>query len=92
MEDFTILIIIAYSVTNAFLALQIADHKGFGHAWFLAGLFFGVLGLIAAAGLPDRKKPTASTISSKECPDCVEIIHSLARVCRHCGHRFSPSV
>jgi hypothetical protein len=33
----------------------LAVSKGWGSTWFAAGLFFGPLGLIAAAGLPDLK-------------------------------------
>ena len=41
---------------TAFLAGKIAHAKGWsGFSWGLAGLLFGPLGLIAAAGLPDRR-------------------------------------
>ena len=41
---------------SAFLAGKVAHTKGWsGFAWGVAGFLFGPLGLIAAAGLPDRR-------------------------------------
>lgn len=37
------------------LSQQVAKSKGWGEAWFLAGLLFGPLGLLAAVGLPDKQ-------------------------------------
>jgi len=38
------------------LSGALAGVKGFDKTtWFMAGLFFGPVGLIAAAGLPDRR-------------------------------------
>jgi hypothetical protein len=28
---------------------------------------------------------------SKPCPDCAERVDKRAKVCRHCGHRFSEA-
>lgn len=43
-------------VASGFLASSIASTKGWsGVNWFLAGFLFGPIGLIAAAGLPDRR-------------------------------------
>ena len=39
-----------------FAALVAGDKNHNSVAWFLAGLFFGPLGVIAAAGLSDRKQ------------------------------------
>lgn len=53
MAFFFILVIGAIA---GFLASNIASDKGHdGSSWFFAGLLFGPLGLIAAAGLSDRK-------------------------------------
>ena len=39
-----------------FYAGEVAHQKGYsGAAWFIGGLFFGFIALIAVAGLPDRK-------------------------------------
>ena len=48
--------ILVFGVIAGFLASNIASDKGHdGSSWFFAGLLFGPLGLIAAAGLSDRK-------------------------------------
>tara|TARA_E500000331_G_scaffold127503_1_gene125028 strand:- start:196 stop:429 length:234 start_codon:yes stop_codon:yes gene_type:complete len=53
MAFFFILII---GLIAGFLASNIATDKGHGGtSWFFAGFLFGPLGLIAAAGLSDRK-------------------------------------
>ena len=53
MAFFFILVI---GVIAGFLASNIASDKGHdGSSWFFAGFLFGPLGLIAAAGLSDRK-------------------------------------
>ena len=54
MEIFGILLIVWLSA--GFYSGEVANEKGYsGAAWFLGGLFFGFIALIAAAGLPDRK-------------------------------------
>ena len=53
MRFFFILVI---GVISGFLASNIASDKAHdGFSWFFAGLFFGPLGLIAAAGLSDKR-------------------------------------
>jgi len=47
--------LIAWNVPSAFLAKTLASQKArHSRRWFFAGLLLGPLGLIAAAGLPDR--------------------------------------
>jgi hypothetical protein len=42
---------------NACFTRTVAKAKGYEPVnWFMGGLFFGPVALIAAAGLPDRKK------------------------------------
>ena len=49
-------IVLVLGVITGFLSSNVASDKGHdGLTWFLAGLFFGPLGLITAAGLSDRK-------------------------------------
>lgn len=51
-----LLSVLALACISAGLSCSIAYEKGWGSSnWLLAGLLFGPLGLIAAAGLPDRK-------------------------------------
>ena len=48
-------LLILWSICG-FLAASVASEKGYSYAsWFIAGLLFSVLALIAAAGLPDKK-------------------------------------
>lgn len=45
-----------YSFAAGFYAMRLADVKGYGtFGWFLGGLFFNVIALIAIAGLPVKK-------------------------------------
>ena len=49
-------VVLVLGVFSGFLASTLASDKGHdGTLWFLAGLLLGPLGLIAAAGLSDRK-------------------------------------
>ena len=70
--------------------MSLADHKGHSSgAWFAAGFFFGVFGLIAAAGLPDIPAAVATNLLNKKCPDCAETIRVESYVCKFCGKKFS---
>ncbi len=54
MGIFIFLLIVWLSA--GFYSGEVANEKGYsGAAWFIGGLFFGFIALIAAAGLPDRK-------------------------------------
>ena len=54
MSVFIVLLIVWLSA--GFYSAEVANEKGYsGAAWFIGGLFFGFIALIAAAGLPDRK-------------------------------------
>lgn len=49
-----LLVLVAFWIATAVLSGIVATAKGAnGGAWFAAGLLFGPLGLLAAAGLPD---------------------------------------
>ena len=74
--------------------MDLAKKKGHNTgAWFACGFFFGIFGLIAAAGLPlkqvakeaAKREPEAT----KRCPDCAGLVKQDAHICRYCGHRFS---
>ncbi len=73
-----------------FLSMDLAEKKGYSSgAWLACGLFFGVFGLIAAAGLPKKQTPMSASSLLKKCPDCAESIRQEAFVCKFCGANFS---
>ncbi len=94
MSTTTILIlaVLINAVICAGLAAYIADKKGHsGGSWGFCGFVFGLLGLIAAAGLPDRTFSRASPPTSRRpCPTCAENIGLAAKRCPHCGQSFPP--
>ena len=52
----TVLLVLVFVIACGLLAMAVADDKGHsGFNWFLVGLFLGPVGLLAAAGLGDRK-------------------------------------
>lgn len=70
--------------------MNLAEHKGHSSgAWFASGFFFGIFGLIAAAGLPTKTAPPSMTGLQKKCPDCAESIRKEALVCKFCGRKFT---
>jgi hypothetical protein len=76
----------------AVLASSVADSKGrSGLMWFLAGVIFNVLALIAIAGMPSLLHvPTRHT--HVRCPDCREFIYREAKVCKCCGCKIIQTV
>jgi hypothetical protein len=84
-------VLIIQAFVCGFLSSHLAENKGYSSvSWFAYGLFFGILGLIAAAGLPLKSdKVGPSNIFTKMCPDCSENINRDASVCKYCGYRFS---
>jgi HEAT repeat protein len=87
--EYMVIVIIIDALVCAGLAANIAEKKGYSSgAWGACGLFFGVLGLIAAAGLPKRDMRERSPKLTKVCPICAETIKLEAQVCKHCGQAF----
>jgi hypothetical protein len=72
------------------IAASARGRSGFG--WFLLGLLFSLLALIAVLVLPSRipgpNTPTPET--HLRCPDCKELVLKEARVCKHCGCKLIP--
>jgi hypothetical protein len=85
----TLIILFVQAVISAILSNHLADKKGYeATPWALAGFFFGVLGLIAAAGLPLKQPSSQKYNLVKNCPDCAETILLNALVCKYCGKKF----
>jgi hypothetical protein len=56
IQEMGALFLILLWIVSGVLASSIASTKGWsGFSWFVAGFLFGPLGLIAAAGMPDRR-------------------------------------
>jgi HEAT repeat protein len=97
MEDFMslsswgLLIVLLDGIICAGLASYVAEKKGYSSgSWGACGFLFGILGLIAAAGLPSKlTSQEPDTCIQKACPDCAEMIKAEASVCRYCHHKFS---
>lgn len=90
MEMFWI-IIIMQAIVCGWLSMNIAERKGYSpEKWFACGFFFGFLGLIGAAGLPQGNNQQSSDSSAryKICPDCAEQIQRAAKICRYCRYSF----
>jgi hypothetical protein len=62
-----ILLLFVLALICAFLSSSIAGAKGLSpEKWWIVGFLFGPLGLIAAAGLPDRKLRSYLKFLAKE--------------------------
>jgi hypothetical protein len=85
------IILIVQALVCGYLSAEVAALKGYsGGSWFVRGFLFGILGLIAAAGIPQKcpEEEPANTFT-KKCPDCSELIVTEARVCKFCRCEFS---
>jgi RNA polymerase subunit RPABC4/transcription elongation factor Spt4 len=73
------------------LAANLAEKKGYSSgAWGACGFFFGILGLIAAAGLPIKADLYLRERElTKVCPSCAEVIKLEAQTCKYCGQTFN---
>ena len=51
------LFLIVLQLAAAFYTSKVVEEKGYKNkdSWFLGGLIFGLIALLAAVGLPDRK-------------------------------------
>lgn len=83
-------ILVLQALICGFLSMDLAEKKGYSSGtWLAIGLFFGIFGLIAAAGLPRKQVPMSASVLLKKCPDCAESIRKEALVCKFCGANFS---
>jgi len=76
-----------------FFAGYVAYEKGrWGFWWFVMGLLFGPIALLAVVGLPDISssmfQPSPKTHVT--CPDCAEFVRNKAKVCPYCSCKLTP--
>lgn len=64
----------------------------FAGIWFLLGLVFGPIALLALAVLPKKNDVAAGPTPKThvKCPECREFVLKDARVCKHCGCKLIP--
>ena len=95
MTPYIVGAVIAQAVISGFLCGYLAEQKGYSTgAWFVVGLLFGVLGLIASAGLPIKSERAEIRSGSfddtvyKRCPHCGKLVRRPVRVCPQCQHEL----
>lgn len=69
LANLIIILIVVHTVVVGGLCAHLGRKKslgGDGGAWFFAGMFFSVLGLIAAAGLPDEHTAEQNRLLKKQ--------------------------
>jgi hypothetical protein len=74
----------------AFFTARVASAKGYdGETWGFLGLLFGVMALVAAAGLPVAAAAVDKELGPrKPCPDCANRCPIEARICGQCRFEF----
>lgn len=81
------LVILASFACSAYTAYM-AEKKGYMGAaqvaWFLAGLFLPVIGIISVHLAPVKESGLVKTGAMKECPYCKEPVKIGAVLCKHC--------
>lgn len=89
------LMLVGWLVVAGFTA-AIASAKGRnGAGWFVLGLLFSLVALIAAAAMPSLKPaPVARPVGAeaeaeKKCPRCAETVKAAAKICRFCSYEFA---
>ena len=65
-----------------------------GCGWFVLGILFGPLAILAiAVASPDSEAAVRAGLQSRKlrrCPTCAEVVQMSARKCRHCASELPP--
>ncbi len=99
LEDVAGVLFIA-AIVSGTACHWLAVEKGYsGCSAFLVGFFFSLLGLIAYAGLPDKKSQellkeinrmlVISPAAAVRCPNCGNLAQPGSRYCPKCGTQLS---
>lgn len=90
----SIYFLLVWFACGAFASHVASEKERCGICWFVWGILFGPMALLATIGLPDKSKPRGiDAISPKThvlCPQCYEPVKNEARKCRHCGSGLVP--
>jgi hypothetical protein len=88
------ILILLQCVVCAFFCSYVAKEKGKnGESWFIIGLLFGIIALIALIAIPSQSIK-ADTIGinqhagGRTCPFCAEWVKREAIVCRYCNREL----
>jgi hypothetical protein len=88
--------LLVWFACGAFASHVASEKDRCGFCWFLWGVVFGPMALLAVVGLPDKSKPRGiDAVSPKThvlCPECDEPVKNEARKCKHCGSGLRPQV
>lgn len=87
-------IFIAWFACGA-LASHVASEKDrCGVCWFVWGVLFGPMALLATVGLPDKSgRKSINNVTPKThvlCPECDEPVKNEAKICKHCHSKLVP--
>lgn len=86
--------LLVWFACGAFSSHVASEKDRCGVCWFIWGILFGPMALLATVGLPDKSRPRGvDAISPKThvlCPQCDEPVKNEARKCRHCGSALIP--
>lgn len=86
--------LLAWFACAAFASHVASEKERCAVCWFLWGLGFGPMALLATVGLPDKSKPRGiNAVTPKThvlCPQCDEPVRNEAKKCKHCHSSLVP--
>lgn len=82
-------------IFGSFCAYVASQKRRDAGAWFMLGLLFSILALLAIAVVPTETAPVSGGQSdqgsyARPCPFCKERVHEAATVCPHCQRDLPP--
>src|SRR5690606_34085124 len=83
----TLYALIAWFACGAFASHVASEKDRCGICWFVWGVLFGPMAVLATVGLPDRSKLRGiDAVTPKThvlCPQCDEPVKNEAKICKH---------
>lgn len=84
---FSLWFVFAWLACGALSAHVAAEKDRCGPCWFIWGVLFGPMALLATVGLPSRDR---QHVTHMRCHMCHEFVLPTARKCKHCQVDFAP--